>query len=474
MNRQGPGLGEGSMTFRILSLDGGGTWSLIQVMALIDLYRSGGALLTGHHVLRDFDLAVADSGGSLVLGGLLKDLPLTEILKWFEDVETRRALLPRLPRMGSSGSRLARRLSGVAPRYSGPRKLSALRALLNTDAGEPGLGDVTLDAAKTRLRLSTQILLTAFDYDRGREVFFRSNPKSRAASFATPAIATIAEAIHASTQSPIDYFDGPAAVSRGRRCWDGAVAGFHNPVLAGIAEVLANGVEASAIRVLSIGSGGVVLPLAGGNEDFETAKLVQPRPRPGRAGDLRRLAAAMIEDPPDPMSLIAHLTLGQAVPASPDASVATGTLVRMNPLLQPIRTPGGWVRPAGLNEADEGGDEFLRLRQIAYDTVDEGEIALIRKFCRLWLNDAVVNQPIRANADTFDCEIGHRWYSEAKAQWQTLMEPPATAPGHAGGHGDGRPAGPPPNHTASAHTVTPSVPPRATASSSRLSAAKRN
>ena len=44
--------------YRILSLDGGGTWSLIQVKALIALYSKD---TSGHAVLRAFDLVAADS-----------------------------------------------------------------------------------------------------------------------------------------------------------------------------------------------------------------------------------------------------------------------------------------------------------------------------------------------------------------------------------------------------------------------------
>ena len=54
------------MTYRILSLDGGGSWALIQVRALIDMYGGG---TTGHQVLQDFDMVAANSGGSVVLGG---------------------------------------------------------------------------------------------------------------------------------------------------------------------------------------------------------------------------------------------------------------------------------------------------------------------------------------------------------------------------------------------------------------------
>jgi uncharacterized protein len=54
------------MSYRILSLDGGGTWALIQVKALIALYP-GGAATPGLTVLNDFDLVAANSGGSIVL-----------------------------------------------------------------------------------------------------------------------------------------------------------------------------------------------------------------------------------------------------------------------------------------------------------------------------------------------------------------------------------------------------------------------
>ena len=40
--------------FRVLALDGGGSWAIIQAMALVKLYDEN---TTGHEVLADFDLA---------------------------------------------------------------------------------------------------------------------------------------------------------------------------------------------------------------------------------------------------------------------------------------------------------------------------------------------------------------------------------------------------------------------------------
>ena len=74
------------MSFRILSLDGGGSWALIQVKALIDLY---GAACHGHDVLKDFDMVAANSGGSIVLGGLVENLPLSQLLNFLDEAASR-------------------------------------------------------------------------------------------------------------------------------------------------------------------------------------------------------------------------------------------------------------------------------------------------------------------------------------------------------------------------------------------------
>ena len=52
------------MSYKILSLDGGGTWAILEVMALKAIY---GGDTPGHQILAEFDLAVANSGGSIVL-----------------------------------------------------------------------------------------------------------------------------------------------------------------------------------------------------------------------------------------------------------------------------------------------------------------------------------------------------------------------------------------------------------------------
>ena len=58
------------MKYRILSLDGGGSWALIEVKALMQLFDPD---MPGRQVLSRFDLVAANSGGSIVLACLIED-----------------------------------------------------------------------------------------------------------------------------------------------------------------------------------------------------------------------------------------------------------------------------------------------------------------------------------------------------------------------------------------------------------------
>ncbi len=112
------------MAYRILSLDGGGAWALIQVRTLAALYGEGA---TGHEVLRNFDLAAANSGGSLVLAGLVEDLPLGEIAQYFLDETKRRSIFSPT---SSIGDAILQSTLGIGPKYSAVAKFPAIERLL--------------------------------------------------------------------------------------------------------------------------------------------------------------------------------------------------------------------------------------------------------------------------------------------------------------------------------------------------------
>ncbi len=242
------------MGYRILSMDGGGSWALIEVRALIELYSEA---TTGHEVLADFDMVVGNSGGSEVLAGLVENLTLKDLLGNFESDAMRRSLFFPTPKWYF---RLLNLLIGVGPLYSTEHKLMELQKHL------PKTGGLTLaQAAKGLGRGAAQgtdihLMIIGFDYDANRAAFFRSSPTSGPGwGEGDQATATLAESVHASTNAPVNYFDGPAVLPSGGRFWDGAITGCNNPVLAGVTEAIGRKQPAKEIVALSIGTGTVAL-----------------------------------------------------------------------------------------------------------------------------------------------------------------------------------------------------------------------
>lgn len=80
------------MSFKIRSMDGGGAWSLIQARVLMDIYGDIG----GHELLRQFDMVIANSGGSLVLACLCNDMKPSEIIKIFANKSNREQVFSKL------------------------------------------------------------------------------------------------------------------------------------------------------------------------------------------------------------------------------------------------------------------------------------------------------------------------------------------------------------------------------------------
>jgi hypothetical protein len=391
-------------------------------MALQKLF---GERAAGHDVLRSFDLVAANSGGSVVVGALAENMPLDRLLEFFQ---TSDLLFPKEPWFASGHFYhwLTRRLLRLGPKYDTRKKLSALLKLM-PDFGSVKLTEVPQRIEQTNGQL-THFLIVGFDYDWKRAKFFRSNADSLANS-SGPTEATLAEAIHASSTAPVNYFNAPArlsaSVSHGNRFWDGAITGHNNPVLAAVTEALANGqglLAHSDIRVLSLGTGNVTLPVVARPSRQERG-LVDTPGTPGLFHDLRELSESILDDPPDSASFEAWIMLGNPVPPLPAAKLLAEelrqhpepvSLVRMNPLLRPVKDTGGnWRPPDGLTR-----EEFVRLTNIDIDARVPRDVTLLLKFARAWLNDRVPNQPIRENPYTFEARIGHTSFSDALEAWQ--------------------------------------------------------
>ena len=157
--------------FRILSLDGGGSWALIQVKTLARLYGAGAR---GHDVLRDFDLAIANSGGSIVLAALAANLELANTLHLFMSEGERRKVFV------SRDLRAVTKAFGVGPRYHAAKKLDGLRARSSGPACDaPMSGWQLTNAAGRPVRLGH---LRVRLRPRAARVFFQHGTRPRRAS----------------------------------------------------------------------------------------------------------------------------------------------------------------------------------------------------------------------------------------------------------------------------------------------------
>jgi len=391
------------MGYRILSLDGGGSWALIEVRALIELYSP---TTTGHQVLADFDLVAGNSGGSQVLAGLLEDLPLKDLLAYYQDEAMRRSLFSPTPNWLY---RWLNRHIGIGPAYSTQRKLEVLQQHL------PKTGSKTLaEAAKGlgRGAADIHILIIGFDYDANRSAFFRSGSTVGPGwGHGHAADATLAEAIHASTNAPVNYFDGPAILPSGGRFWDGGITGCNNPSLAAVTEAIGRGQKPTDIIVLSLGTGTVSLPTRS-PKDPTDSPFIRPPGKTGLLTDIHRLATSIMDDPPDVATFLAHVMTGgdTNIAGSPASRV-----VRMNPKISPVGAPGAWGPPGKMTD-----QQFKDISTLAVDALEQKDVDKIAAYTELWLKGEVPNQPIREDTTTMKLELGSATFKEAASLWQGL------------------------------------------------------
>jgi hypothetical protein len=126
--------------------------------------------------------------------------------------------------------------------------------------------------------------------------------------------------------------------------------------------------------------------------------------------------------------------LDGGLPADASCCPYTDTaIVRMNPVIQPVIDPatGQWSVPAGWTV-----EEFRRIAEMDIASRRQEDVDLIKRLGEGWLRDEWHNQPIRGcgiwaspSSDSLSpplpntdhlCEIGHRWYSNAKSAWAAL------------------------------------------------------
>jgi uncharacterized protein len=400
--------------FNILALDGGGSWAILQAQALGELY---GYDTPGQAILNKFFLAAANSGGAIILAGLALNFTPRDLINKLNNLSLRQTIFVK--------NFYPAQLLGIdVEKYKAAAKLQGLKQIMA----------LAPDGAKcnqplNQIGLDCRLLIPAFNYDRQRTDFFRSDPASPAALVQDFPQPTLAEAVHASSNAPIKYFDAPAEFEtpacKGCRYWDGAMGGFNNPVLAAVTEAMAYRYAPADLRVLSIGTGTVLLPIPNPlpqPDAPEQNNLCIQIKSSGLLHDATDILPTLIlDDPPDEASYAAHL-------------ITNGNLVRLNPSIQPIGAPGAWTVPSLIKYAPDPtmdppnsvptnypGDPgvFDALTKLAIDAVEQADVDLITTLGRSWIAGATPNQAIRTTP-ALQPLIGYGTFAAAVTQAKSL------------------------------------------------------
>lgn len=409
---------------KILSLDGGGSWALIQAKVLKNIYGN----ITGHELLRKFDLAIANSGGSLVLTALCANKSLEEIIEIFTVAEKRNKAFvrdPKQPAMLKVVAIFSKAIKGMLPKYSADKKLEGLKELIGPAFADKKMREIPAMVGKPSL----DIIIVSYDYTRNRAKFFRSNPNSHA-DFSAFEDVLLIEAAHASSNAPIRYFYNPAMVDVNFKhqqnlgpkelFWDGAVSGFNNPVLAGTLEYIVNNpaIDRSDIAILSIGTAFTYLPTLTKNAEIDAQKydsLFQHPTRKEYFDDVEQLSTSILQDPPDSATYIAQVML------EPDRNknITATNIVRMNPCISPVLNGMYYDYPEHYRTSAESRRQFDTLLEMDMDATENEQVTLINDFTEQYLLDRVSNQLIRGTHSSGDI-IGHKLYSHAKQRWRDI------------------------------------------------------
>jgi patatin-like phospholipase/acyl hydrolase len=405
--------------YKILSLDGGGSWALLQAMALKAIYKDTSTGTRCGDILKQFNLIVANSGGSLMLAAMIEfiDEDIDKVINIFLNSESRNKVFSPLKWHEKNGLEYLATLLKFGPRYKASRKYDGLKSILRETDSVP-----LCRLHEIRPGIPKNIVICGFDYDRNRAIFFRTNQDSKSQSSSSNKYEySLTHAIHASSNAPVMFFDEPARFKiRGvaHQLWDGAVGGNNNPVLIGITEALAElkGAERSSesLSVLSIGTGNNMLPVKGFTaiNKSQHPALMKEIEASNFKSAIKTMATSITSEPPDAANYMAHMFLGgKSAPGSEPA------IIRLNPLLQPFIAQNGqeWVFPPKIDKNDH--KDFVDLIALEMDATEQKEVLQIQKLGNWWIEDKVANQAIRLESSNLSCNIGHSDFSTAKAEW---------------------------------------------------------
>ena len=103
-------------------------------------------------------------------------------------------------------------------------------------------------------------------------------------------------------------------------------------------------------------------------------------------------------------------------------------IIRLNPLIQPTVNHYVETKPLMFDvpaagsplESEMPASDFRQLMSLELDAVNKSDVDLICRFGQLWLDDLVHNQPILAGPTKLECELGQRWFRQARDRAQQI------------------------------------------------------
>jgi hypothetical protein len=399
------------MPKKILSLDGGGSWAILQAMALKEIYKDKSTKC--RDILNEFDVISANSGGSLVLAGMIEyaDEDIEKVIETFKNENLRTQIFSKLKSGERNFLEWVARFVKVGPKYKAERKIDGLKKSL------PKTGTLKMCDLKKETGIKPDLVICGFDYDFSRATFFKTDQGNE------KYIYTLADAVNASSNAPVNYFDAPVSFNydddKRHQYWDGAVGGNNNPVLIGITEILRiyeGPRTCEDILVLSIGTGNNLLPVKGFSisDNAQNDALMKSIDKASLSKDIEKLGVSILSEPPEAANFMAHMFLG-GVDTTTTNPNPKACIIRMNALLQPELKEKEWIFPGKISMKDY--NDFIFLIKLGMDAVAQEEVLKIEKLGKWWLEDKVVNQSIRYNGKTLECLIGHDRFSKAKTEW---------------------------------------------------------
>lgn len=399
--------------YKILSLDGGGSWSILQILTLKQLYPNQ----DGHEILQNFDMVIANSGGSIALAALIENYSLDNAIEIFKDKAKRESIFFKNTFKNSyfpvSWIQLFTKKFG--PKYSAPKKLKGFQKLF------PKYGKLEMKSIPQRINHENlKIIISTFNAYDNRAKFFRSfsqNPELEDV--------TLNEVIHGSSNAPVLYFDFPARFKSNAKnenlekyyeLWDGALGGFNNPLVAALVEAFKLGVKGENIKCLSIGTANKVVSQEDKSQFYDVRFTTQNnRMKKWKLSTYRKQlnffiktifqqALTIVNEPPDWANYVAYMILSSSQNES-------NSITRMSPLIH-------W----NASTDDKLRQLQKKLYKLDMDLTTDSDVDLLFDCFKEWENGSIMNQPIKykVSRENEICDtIGDLTFNEALNKWKT-------------------------------------------------------